>query len=43
MKGFTGKILKIDPSSSTCITKDLDENIARDYLGGRGFRYQNIV
>jgi aldehyde:ferredoxin oxidoreductase len=36
MKGFTGKILRVDLSSSTCVTKDLDEKIARDYLGGRG-------
>lgn len=36
MKGFTGKILRVDLSSSTCESQDLDEKIARDYLGGRG-------
>ena len=36
MKGFTGKILRVDLSSSRCESQDLDEKIARDFLGGRG-------
>jgi len=43
MKGFTGKILRVNLSSSTCITKDLDEKIARDYPEERSFMYRDII
>lgn len=36
MKGYTGKIARVDLSSSSYESKKLDENIARKYLGGRG-------
>jgi len=36
MKGFTGKILRVDLSSSNYKSQDLDEKTAREFLGGRG-------
>jgi aldehyde:ferredoxin oxidoreductase len=36
MKGFTGKILRVDLSSSSYKSQDLDEKTAREFLGGRG-------
>ena len=36
MNSITGKLLRVDLSSSQYETKDLDKKIARDYLGGRG-------
>lgn len=36
MKGYTGKIARVDLSSSSYESQKLDENIARKYLGGRG-------
>ncbi len=36
MKGWTGKILRVDLSNSTYKTEDLDFNTARLFLGGHG-------
>ncbi|MFX1294344.1 MAG: aldehyde ferredoxin oxidoreductase family protein [Promethearchaeota archaeon] len=36
-KGFIGKLLKIDLSSSKISTESLNENISKDFLGGSGY------
>ncbi|MBW1840138.1 MAG: hypothetical protein JRI49_09400 [Deltaproteobacteria bacterium] len=36
MNGWVGKVLRIDLSEKKHEIEDLDEDIARDYLGGRG-------
>jgi len=36
MNGWTGKVLRIDLSEKRHVIEDLDEDLARDYLGGRG-------
>ena len=36
MNGWVGKVLRIDLSEKRHEIEDLDEDIARDYLGGRG-------
>ncbi len=35
--GFMGKILKVDLSAGTLDVLKLDENVARNYLGGKGY------
>ncbi len=37
MKGYAGKILRVDLTSGRFRTEPVDETMARDYLGGRGF------
>ncbi|MFX1461994.1 MAG: aldehyde ferredoxin oxidoreductase family protein [Promethearchaeota archaeon] len=37
MKGFAGKILVIDLSANEIIDQPINEEIARDYLGGAGY------
>ncbi len=37
MKGYTGKILRVNLTTGTIIKNDLDQSLAREYLGGRGF------
>lgn len=34
--GYTGKILRVDLSSGRCRAEELDEKLAKDYIGGRG-------
>jgi len=36
MNGWTGKVLRIDLSEKRHVIEDLDEDLSRDYLGGRG-------
>jgi len=36
MNGWVGKILRIDLSEKKHKVEDLNEDLARDYLGGRG-------
>lgn len=36
MKGWTGKILRVDLSKSEYVIEDLDPEFAREYLGGQG-------
>lgn len=40
MFGFTGKLLYIDLTTTVRSTKDLDETVARNYLGGSGLGAQ---
>jgi aldehyde:ferredoxin oxidoreductase len=35
--GYTGKVLDIDLSNTTVVTSDLDEALANEYIGGKGF------
>ncbi|HAY85832.1 MAG TPA: aldehyde ferredoxin oxidoreductase, partial [Chloroflexi bacterium] len=37
MKGWHGKILRVDLSSGEITTETIDPKIAKDYLGGRGW------
>ena len=37
MKGWCGKILRVDLTRTKHVIQALDEKLARDYLGGRGF------
>lgn len=37
MKGYAGKILRVDLTHGTFRIEPLDETLCRDYLGGRGF------
>ena len=37
MKGYMGKILRINLSDGTISKEDLPESLIRDYIGGRGF------
>jgi len=37
MKGYTGKLLRVNLSSGKVATEELSEELKRDFLGGRGF------
>ena len=37
MKGYTGKILRMDLGSGQAAVQELPADLARDYIGGRGF------
>ena len=37
MKGYAGYILRVDLTSRTAKKEKLDERLAKDYIGGRGF------
>lgn len=37
MYGYIGRILEVDLSSSEIVSHELDERIAKEYLGGRGY------
>jgi len=37
VKGFMGKILKVNLSDGTIKTTSIDENVAKKYLGGKGY------
>ncbi|RLI75299.1 aldehyde ferredoxin oxidoreductase [Archaeoglobales archaeon] len=37
MKGYMGKILNVNLSDGTINTTSIDENVARKYLGGKGY------
>jgi len=37
MHGWTGKVLRVDLSAGQVTDQPLDEKMARDYIGGRGF------
>lgn len=37
MKGYAGYILRVDLTSRTAKKQKLDERLAKDYIGGRGF------
>ena len=36
MNGWHGKILRINLTSQTVTTEDVDPKIAKDFIGGRG-------
>ncbi len=36
-RGFMGKILRVDLTAKSVITEEVDEKIARKYLGGKGY------
>ena len=36
MKGFVSKILRVDLSEGSCEVEELDSDLARDFIGGRG-------
>ena len=36
-RGFMGKILRVDLTAKSIITEEVDEKIARKYLGGKGY------
>ena len=36
MKGWTGKLLRVDLKNSKCRVEELNEDIAKKYIGGRG-------
>ena len=42
MKGYTGKILKIDLSTGRSIVRSFDEDHVRKYLGGQGFAVELV-
>ncbi len=42
MKGYTGKILKIDLTTGKASTRTFDEAYARKYLGGQGFAVELV-
>jgi aldehyde:ferredoxin oxidoreductase len=42
MKGYTGKILKIDLTSGKSSTRTFDEGHVRKYLGGQGFAVELV-
>lgn len=42
MKGFSGKILKIDLSSGKDSIKSTDERYVKKYLGGSGFAIELV-
>ena len=37
MKGWTGKFLRVDVSERRCKVENYDENLALNFIGGRGF------
>ena len=37
MHGWRGKVLRVDLSGGQVTDHSLDEKMARDYIGGRGF------
>ena len=37
IKGFIGKLLKVDLSSKEIMDETLDENIAKNFLGAAGY------
>lgn len=37
MKGYMGKILRVNLTAGSCLLEDTDEKIARQYLGGSGY------
>jgi aldehyde:ferredoxin oxidoreductase len=37
MKGYAGKILRVDLDAISAYSEPLDQDLARDYIGGRGF------
>lgn len=37
MNGWCGKILRVDLTEKTILVEKLDQKVARDYIGGRGF------
>jgi aldehyde:ferredoxin oxidoreductase len=36
MNGWIGKLLRVDLSNSTYAVEDIDPDLAKDYVGGRG-------
>ncbi len=42
MKGYTGRILKIDLTSGKSFTRTFDESYVRKYLGGQGFAVELV-
>jgi len=42
MKGYTGKILKVDLTTDKSHTRSFDEKYARKYLGGQGFAVEIV-
>jgi len=42
MKGYTGKILKVDLTTGKSSTKTFDEEYVRKYLGGQGFAVELV-
>ena len=42
MKGYAGRILKIDLSTGKSSIKTIDERYARKYLGGQGFAVELV-
>jgi len=43
MNGWIGKILRVDLSNSSFVVEDLDPDIAKDYVGGRGLAEKYLV
>ena len=43
IKGWQGKLLRVDLTAGTCKTEDLNETWARQYLGGRGLASKYFV
>ena len=42
-KGWHGKLLRVDLSAGTCNVEALNEQWAKDYLGGRGLASKYLV
>jgi aldehyde:ferredoxin oxidoreductase len=36
MNGWVGKVLRVDLTNESFAVEDLDEDLAKDYIGGRG-------
>ncbi len=43
MNGWIGKILRVDLSNSSFAVEDLDPDLAKDYVGGRGLAEKYLV
>jgi aldehyde:ferredoxin oxidoreductase len=43
MNGWIGKILRVDLSNSSFVVEDLDPDMAKDYVGGRGLAEKYLV
>ncbi|MCX5904077.1 MAG: aldehyde ferredoxin oxidoreductase family protein, partial [Proteobacteria bacterium] len=43
MNGWIGKILRVDLSNSSYTVEDLDPDLAKDYVGGRGLAEKYLV
>ena len=43
MKGYTGKLLRVNLSNGQVSKEEIPESTQRDFLGGRGFAMEDVV